>query len=173
MPLGVLFRGGEEARIRQCLVEKDLLEAVIGLPPNLFYSTGIPACLLIFRAEGSKRPERKGHVLFIDGSARFAPGKNQNHLAPDDVDVLTEAYRTGQDPDGPDFGANVRLVSLDEIEDCGYDLNISRYITVAAEEEAELGTLVMAYQEAKTLRREAEAQMNAILTAAGIEGFDE
>ena len=83
MPHGVLFRGGAEARIRQCLIEKDLLDAVIGLPPNLFYSTSIPACLLIFRDQ--KPAERKDHVLFVDGSARFAKGKNQNQMTDDDI----------------------------------------------------------------------------------------
>ncbi|UUZ60570.1 type I restriction-modification system subunit M [Nocardioides sp. B-3] len=173
MPHGVLFRGGEEGRIRQCPVEKDLLEAVIGLPPNLFYSTSIPACLLIFRAEGSKRAERKNHVLFVDGSARFAKGRNMNSMSDDDITVLTEAYKTGDDPDGPDFGANVRLVPFDEIKTNGFDLNIGRYIKVAAEEQADLGTLIVAYQEAKTVRVAAEAHMNAVLTAAGIEGFDD
>ena len=74
MPHGALFRGSVEGSIRQCLVTQDQLEAVIGLPPNLFYSTTIPACLLIFRAV--KSPERKASVLFVDGAARFAKGKN-------------------------------------------------------------------------------------------------
>lgn len=173
MPHGVLFRGGEEARIRQCLVEKDLLEAVIGLPPNLFYSTAIPACILVFRAEGTKHRERKNHVLFIDGSARMLKGKNQNHMSDEDIAVLTRAYSTGEEPDGPDFGANVRLVDFDEIKNNGFDLNIGRYIKVAAEEQEDLGTLIVAYQEAKVTRTAAEARMNAILTAAGIEGFNE
>jgi len=75
MPHGVLFRGGAEAQIRQCLVQSDQLEAVIGLPPNLFYNTTIPACLLIFRA--TKSSDRQGHVLIVDGSARFEKGKNK------------------------------------------------------------------------------------------------
>ena len=87
--------------------------------------------------------------------------------------MLTEAYATGQDPDGPDFGANVRLVPFDEIKANGFDLNIGRYIKVAAEEQADLGTLVIAYQEAKMTRMAAEAHMNDVLTAAGIEGFNE
>jgi type I restriction enzyme M protein len=78
MPHGVLFRGGVEKAIRQCLIEQDLLEAVIGLPPNLFYSTMIPACLLIFRA--AKPSARRNGVVFIDGSACFIKGRNQNQL---------------------------------------------------------------------------------------------
>src|SRR5690606_8795292 len=72
MPHGVLFRGGAEAKIRQCLIEKDLLDAVIGLPPNLFYSTSIPACILVFR--DTKPADRKNKVVFIDGSERMVKG---------------------------------------------------------------------------------------------------
>lgn len=170
MPHGVLFRGGEEARIRKCLIEKDLLDAVIGLPPNLFYSTSIPACILVFRDQ--KESARKDHVLFVDGSARFVKGKNQNTMTDADIDTLVEAYRSRNDPDG-DGGANVRLVPISEIEENGFDLNIGRYIKVAAEEQADLGALIVAYQEARQTRIAAEAEMFKVLTAAGIEGFNE
>ena len=166
MPHGVLFRGGAEAKIRQRLIEKDLLEAVVGLPPNLFYSTSIPACLLIFRDQ--KAAERKDHVLFIDGSARFTKGKNQNLMSEDDVNTLIEAYRTGEDPDG-EGGAEVRLVSFEEIEGNGFDLNIGRYIKVAAEETADLGTALVAYADARQQRMETEAIMFERLAAAGID----
>src|SRR5690606_11532883 len=83
MPLGVLFRRGKEAEIRRCIVEADQLEAVIALPNNLFYAASIPACILVFRAE--KTPERKGHVLFVDASERYAKGKNQNTMSDRDV----------------------------------------------------------------------------------------
>ena len=136
MPHGVLFRGGAEARIRQCLIEKDLLDAVIGLPPNLFYSTTIPACILVFRDQ--KAADRKDHVLFIDGSARFVKAVNRNAMTSEDIKVLTDAYTNGEDPDG-EGGTNVRLVPLKEIADKGFDLNIGRYIKIAAEETADLG----------------------------------
>ena len=129
MPHGVLFRGGAEAQIRECLVRNDQLEAVIGLPPNLFYSTSIPACLLIFRA--TKSPERRGHVLFVDGSKRFEKGRNQNRLRPDDVETILAAYRTGTDVDG-EGGVEVRLVPHAEIESNSWDLNVWRYFRRAA-----------------------------------------
>lgn len=166
MPHGVLFRGGAEAKIRQCLIEKDLLEAVVGLPPNLFYSTSIPACLLIFRDQ--KSAERKDHVLFIDGSARFDKGKNQNVMSEGGVDALVDAYRTGDDPDG-DGGAEVRLVPLEEIEQNGFDLNIGRYIKVAAEETADLGTALIAFADARQHRIDTEAVMFERLAVAGID----
>jgi len=166
MPHGVLFRGGAEGTIRQCLIEKDLLDAVVGLPPNLFYSTQIPACLLIFREQ--KPVDRKNHVLFVDGSARFDKGKNQNRMSEDDVKTLVEAYRTGEDPDG-EGGANVRLVPFSEIEDNGFDLNIGRYIKIAAEETADLGTTLVAYADARQRRIDTEGVMFQCLTAAGID----
>lgn len=166
MPHGVLFRGGAEAKIRQRLIEKDLLEAVVGLPPNLFYSTSIPACLLIFRDQ--KPARRKDHVLFIDGSARFVKGKNQNLMSKDDVSTLIKAYHTSEDPDG-EGGANVRLVPFDEIKENNFDLNIGRYIKVAAEETADLGVALVAYADARQHRVDTEAVMFERLAAAGID----
>ncbi|MEV2279214.1 class I SAM-dependent DNA methyltransferase [Nocardiopsis sp. NPDC049922] len=170
MSHGALFRGGAEARIRQSLIEKDLLDAVVGLPPNLFYSTSIPACLLIFRAK--KEATRRKHVLFVDGSARFVKGKNRNQMSAEDIKALIESYKTGEDPDG-EGGANVRLVPADEIAKNGFDLNVGRYIRIAAEEQEDLGALIVAYQDAKAARMAAEEHMLQVLTAAGIEGFDE
>jgi type I restriction enzyme M protein len=166
MPHGVLFRGGAEGRIRQCLIEKDLIEAVVGLPPNLFYSTQTVACLLIFRDQ--KPADRKDHVLFVDGSARFDKGKNQNRMSEDDVKTLVKAYRTGEDPDC-EVGANVRLVPLNEIKGNGFDLNIGRYIKVAAEKTADLGTALVAYADARQHRIGTEAVMFERLAAAGID----
>jgi type I restriction enzyme M protein len=166
MPHGVLFRGGAEARIRQCLIEKDQLAAVIGLPPNLFYSTAIPACILVFRDQ--KAADRKNQVLFVDGSARFIKGKNQNRMSDEDIKVLIDAYETGEEPDG-EGGANVRLVPFDEIKSNSFDLNIGRYIKVAAEETADLGTALVAYADARQKRLEAEATMFERLAVAGID----
>ena len=145
MPHGVLFRGGAEGRIRECMIEVRPTRSSIGLPNNLFYSTSIPACLLIFRQQKPK--ERQGHVLFVDGSARFTKGRNQNEMTDDDINVLLEAYRTGEDPDG-EGGANVRLVPMSEIEANGWDLNIGRYIKTVAADEIDLPTALLAYQEA-------------------------
>ena len=100
MPHGVLFRGGAEKSIRQCLIEQDLLEAVIGLPPNLFYSTAIPACLLIFRA--AKPAQRHGTVLFVDGSRRFSKGpRSQNQMSDTDIEKILAAYNGDSSADIP------------------------------------------------------------------------
>lgn len=168
MPHGVLFRGGAEAKIRECLLENDRLEAVIGLPANLFYSTSIPACLLIFRA--NKAPERKAHVLFVDGSARFNKGRNQNHMSPVDTQAILDAYVSGDDPDG-DGGAQVRLVPLAEIEANGWDLNIGRYIRTSSGEELDLDAALQAYQMARARRITSEAALFERLAAAGFPGL--
>jgi type I restriction enzyme M protein len=164
MPHGVLFRGNEEARIRQCLIEDDRLEAVIGLPANLFYSTTIPACLLIFRA--SKPKERKGHVLFVDGSARFAKGRNQNTMDDADIEAILTAYRTGDDPDG-EGGVQVRLVDHAELEGNGWDLNIGRYLKVAAADTIDVATALAELAEAQAALRDAEKKLAKRLKAAG------
>ncbi|WP_026820322.1 type I restriction-modification system subunit M [Arthrobacter castelli] len=166
MPHGVLFRGAAEARIRQCLIEEDLLEAVIGLPPNLFYSTSIPACLLIFRDQ--KSADRKNHIQFVDGSGRFKKATNRNQMSERDVKGLVDAYRTGQDPDGED-GGNVRLVPFDEVKKNDFDLNIGRYIKTVAEESADLGTVLAAYAETRQRRIDAETSMFERLRATGID----
>ena len=166
MPHGVLFRGGSEAKIRQCLVEEDRLEAVIGLPLNLFYSTSIPACLLIFRA--TKPEERKNHVLFVDASARLSKGKNQNTMSEEDVQATLAAYRTGEDPDG-DGGINVRLVPFDEIKANDFDLNIGRYVRSAVEESFDLPATLSAYADARASRIAAEQAAFARLAAIGVE----
>lgn len=163
MPHGVLFRGGAEARIRQCLIEDDRLEAVIGLPTNLFYSTTIPACLLIFRA--SKPDERAGHVLFVDGSARFTKGRNQNSMDGADIDAILDAYRDGEV--GDDEVVKVRLVPHTEIESNGWDLNIGRYIKTAAADTVDVATALTQLADAQAALRDAEERLAERLKAAG------
>jgi type I restriction enzyme M protein len=93
MPHGVLFRGGEEREARQYFIDKGYLEAVIGLPGNLFYGTGIPACILVLNKEGAAT---RDHVLFINADREYREGKAQNHLRPEDVDKIVNAYRAAQ-----------------------------------------------------------------------------
>ncbi len=91
MPHGVLFRGGAEREIREdCWMTT--LDAVIGLAPNLFYGTGIPACILVLRAKGAKPPERRGKVLFINADAESSKGSAQNSLLPEHVEKIVSAY---------------------------------------------------------------------------------
>ncbi|MCK2045888.1 restriction endonuclease subunit M [Chromohalobacter japonicus] len=135
MPHGVLFRGGEEKNIRKGIIEDDLLEAVIGLPPNLFYGTGIPACILILRQRhsigaqqvASKHPKNQGKVLFINSDREYAEGRAQNHLMPEHIEKIAaiyEAFAAGKGQDVPGFATTV---SVETLRDNGYNLNIRRY----------------------------------------------
>jgi type I restriction enzyme M protein len=166
MPHGVLFRGGAEKAIRQCLVEQDRLEAVIGLPPNLFYSTSIPACLLVFTAD--KTDERRGGVVFVDGSARFVKGRNQNQMSAEDVDAILAAYRAGDDPDG-EGGVKVRLAEHAEIKDNDWDLNMGRYIASTREETITVEQALAQLRDAQAALNDAEQRLDERLRAAGYE----
>ncbi len=122
MPHGVLFRGGAEGEIRRRIIEEDLLETVIGLGPNLFYGTGIPAAILILRAKGSKPPERRCKVLFINADRDYGEGRAQNRLRPRDEEKITAAYRDFADVDG-----FARVVTIDELANNDFNCNIRRY----------------------------------------------
>ena len=123
MPHGVLFRGGAEGDIRQQIIEDDLLDTVIGLGPNLFYGTGIPAAILILRAKGSKPPERRGKVLFINADRDYREGRAQNHLRPRDEEKITAAYGGFADVDG-----FARVVAMRDLADNDFNCNIRRYV---------------------------------------------
>ena len=122
MPHGVLFRGGDEKRIRQGFIEDDVLEAVIGLPPNLFYGTGIPACILVMRARGAKPEARRGKVLFINADAEYFAGRAQNYLRPEHVEKIVSAFE-----DFIDVPGYASIVSHDELAANDDNLNIRRY----------------------------------------------
>jgi len=123
MPHGVLFRGGVEKRIRQNFIEEDKLEAVIGLPPNLFYGTGIPACILVLRREGGKSPERQGKVLFINADADYGNDKGpQNYLRPEDIEKIVTTFEEFCTVDG-----YATLVTRKELAANDWNLNIRRY----------------------------------------------
>ena len=122
MPHGVLFRGGAEGEIRRRIVEDDLLDTVIGLGPNLFYGTGIPAAVLILRAKGSKPLERRGRVLFINADRDYREGRAQNHLRPRDEQKITATCRNFADVDG-----FARVVTVEELADNDFNCNIRRY----------------------------------------------
>ncbi|MCB1921420.1 MAG: N-6 DNA methylase, partial [Candidatus Competibacteraceae bacterium] len=132
MPHGVLFRGGAEKEIRRKWLEQDLIEAVIGLPPNLFYGAGIPACILVLRPNLTGQPlnphkpiERRGQVLFINADAEFHAGRAQNYLRPEHIEKIVSTFDRFEDVPG-----YARCVALAEIGDTANDwnLNIRRYV---------------------------------------------
>jgi type I restriction enzyme M protein len=129
LPHGVLFRGGAEERIRTKLLKDDNIDTVIGLPANLFFSTGIPVCILVL-----KKCKKFDDVLFINASEHFEKGKRQNKLGQDHIDKILDTYQNRKEE-----ARYARRVPMAEIEANGYNLNISRYISTAtAEEEIDL-----------------------------------
>jgi type I restriction enzyme M protein len=128
LPHGVLFRGGAEARIREQILKNDLVEAIIALPSKLFYGTGIPAAIVILN---KNKPEaKKGKVLIIDAEKDFQEGKNQNTLRPADINKIVKAHAGYED-----IEKYARVVSLKEIEDNAFNLNIRQYIDSSDKEE--------------------------------------
>lgn len=127
LPHGVLFRGGKEETIRKKLLSDDNIDAVIGLPANLFYSTGIPVCILVL-----KKCRRTDDILFINASSEehYKKGKRQNSLRPEDINKIVKTYQFRIEEN-----RYARKVYMREIKDNGYNLNISRYVNLSKEEE--------------------------------------
>lgn len=159
VPHGVLFRGSSEGTIRQKLIEENLLDAVIGLPANLFYGTGIPAAILVF-----KRKKADKNVLFIDASSEYADGKNQNRLRPDkDIPKIVETYKARKTVDKYAY-----LASLDEIKENDFNLNIPRYVDTFEEEaEIDIQAVQKRINELDKELKIAEAEMQKYLKELG------
>ncbi len=133
VPHGVLFRGAAEGRIRQKTIEDNILEAVIGLPTNLFFGTGIPAAILIF----NKGKAKNTNILFIDASRQFEAGKNQNRLREEDINHIVATYRkfnTGELQPGVIEEQYSYVATFDEIKENEFNLNIPRYVDTFEEE---------------------------------------
>jgi type I restriction enzyme M protein len=147
LPHGVLFRGGAEERIRTKLIQDSHIDTVIGLPSNLFYSTGIPVCILVL-----KKCKKFDDILFINASEYFERGKRQNQLSADHIEKIVSTYQFRKEEE-----KYSRRVGLKEIEKNDYNLNISRYISTAKTDEiidleqvnAELVSLEKKISEAK------------------------
>lgn len=161
LPHGVLFRGANEGKIRQKLIEFNLLDAVIGLPANLFYGTGIPACILVFK---KNRPTTD--VLFIDasGEGNFEKGKNQNILRDCDIQKIYDTYRKRENIDKYSY-----VATEDEIRKNEYNLNIPRYVDTFEEEEPiDIDTVKRNIAEIEAELSEVRAQMDKYMEELGI-----
>jgi type I restriction enzyme M protein len=162
LPHGALFRAGKEGEIRKKIVNMDLLDAVIGVGPNLFYGTGLAACILVFRTR--KIPVRRKKVLIVDASREFKTGRAQNELLPEHVDRIYGWYRAYNDVDGI-----ARVVTLDEIAANDYNLNIPRY--VAPKDERKVLTVEAAMKQLRESARaafEAEDKLIEVLKREGL-----
>jgi type I restriction enzyme M protein len=162
LPHGVLFRGAAEGHIRQYLIkDKNYLDAVIGLPANIFYGTSIPTCILVLK---KKRANPKD-VLFIDASQHFEKVKTQNTLRPEDIDKIISTYENRTAEEKYSYPA-----SLSELADNDYNLNIPRYVDTFEEEEAvDLTSITKELRELATLGKNTDATIAAFCTELGIE----
>ncbi|MEK4826675.1 type I restriction-modification system subunit M [Niallia sp. FSL W8-0951] len=161
LPHGVLFRGASEGKIRQQIIEMNLLDAVIGLPEGLFYGTGIPACILVFKKNRTRKD-----VLFIDasGEGNYEKGKNQNQLREQDIAKIVDTYEKRETIDKYSYVATV-----DEIKENDYNLNIPRYVDTFEEEEpVDMDAVKENIANIKQELQEVEAEMEKYLKELGL-----
>lgn len=161
LPHGVLFRGASEGRIRKQLIDLNLLDAVIGLPSNLFYGTSIPACILVF-----KKGRTKHTVQFIDasGEGNFEKGKNQNKLRPQDIQKIITTYENSKE-----LEKYSHIATLDEIKENDYNLNIPRYVdTFEPEPIIDIDEVNKEIKDIKEQQTTVEAKMQAYLKELGL-----
>lgn len=159
LPHGVLFRGGVEEKIRTKLLKDGNIDTVIGLPSNLFFSTGIPVCILVL-----KKCKKHDDVLIINASEYFEKGRRQNTLLPEHIDKIVETYQYRKEDK-----KYSRRVSMDEIEKNGYNLNISRYVNISPEEEiVDLEAITRELEKIEIEIKQAKSKHNAFLKELGL-----
>jgi len=160
LPHGVLFRGGAEERIRKKLLMDGNIDTVIGLPPNLFFSAGIPVCILVL-----KKCKKYDDVLFINAAEHFEKGKRQNRLRKEDIDKIVSTYQYRKEEE-----RYSRRVTMEQIEEEGYNLNISRYISTAKpQEEIDIAEVNKKLVEIENKIKESTAKHNEFLKELGLE----
>lgn len=160
LPHGVLFRGGAEEKIRTKLLKDGNIDTIIGLPANLFFSTGIPVCILVL-----KKCKKFDDVLFINASEYYDRGKRQNVLLPEHIDKIVETYKYRKEDDKK----YSRCVSMEEIEKNNFNLNISRYVSTAVDEEIiDLADVKKNLDEIEVAISKAKAKHNQFLKELGL-----
>ena len=160
-PHGVLFRGAAEGKIRRFLIEKkNYIDAIIGLPANIFYGTSIPTCILVMK----KCRQSDDNILFIDASKEFEKVKTQNKLRPEHIQKIIETYRNRTE-----IEKYSHCATLKEIEENDYNLNIPRYVdTFEEEEEIDIKAVMAEIKELESKRTELDAQIEVYLKELGI-----
>ena len=160
-PHGVLFRGSAEGTIRQFLIEKkNYIDAIIGLPANIFYGTSIPTCILVLK----KCRQADDNILFIDASKEFEKVKTQNKLRPEHIEKIVTTYRERKE-----IEKYSHCASLDEIKENDYNLNIPRYVdTFEEEEEIDIKAVMADIKSLEAQRAELDAQIEVYLKELGL-----
>lgn len=158
VPHGVLFRGSREAKIREQFIKENLLDAVIGLPEQLFFGTGIPAALLVF-----KKNRDNDNVLFIDASSEFQDGKKQNKLREQDLEKISQTYRDYKNIDKYSY-----VATMEDLEENEYNLNIPRYVdTFEEEEEVDIPAVQNEIEQLEQELAEVRSEMDEYLKELG------
>jgi len=166
VPHGVLFRGGSEGKIREGFLKDDLVEAIIGLPQNIFYGTGIPAAILVINK--NKPEERRNKVLFIDGSNHFVKDGNKNRVRDEDIDKIVKAF-----DEYIDVEKYANVVELEAIKGNAYNLNISRYVDTSEEvKEVDIKTVIEKINELGIKGKEIGLRLNGYLKELGFEEIE-
>jgi len=168
VPHGVLFRGASEGKIRQKTIEENLLEAVIGLPANLFFGTGIPAAILVFnKGKGDNK-----NVLFINASQHYESAKNQNKLRPVGIDLIVDTYRqfnAGKSQPGVVADKFSYVATFDEIKENDFNLNIPRYVDTFEEEpEVDIAAVQKEIDKLEGELKIVQAEMDKYLKELGV-----
>ncbi|MBN9337096.1 MAG: N-6 DNA methylase, partial [Chryseobacterium sp.] len=169
VPHGVLFRGAAEGKIRTKTIEEDLIEAVIGLPSNLFFGTSIPAAILIF----NKQKVNKEKVLFIDASKDFVPGKNQNSIGEKHIQHITDIFTQFHDQAMETGIVEERfayIASFEEVKENDFNLNIPRYVdTFEPEPEIDIQAVMQEIKSLEAKRDELDKEISGYLKELGID----
>jgi len=160
LPHGVLFRSGAEATIRKAIIDKNYLDAVIGLPQNLFYGVSIPATILVF-----KKNRQNSDILFIDASKEFEKGKNQNYLTDENIEKIFQTYTEREEKE-----KYSHIATLEEIKENDYNLNIPRYVdTFEEEEEIDIEAVAKNLQDLQKDEEEIQEKIGEFCDELGIE----
>jgi type I restriction enzyme M protein len=165
IPHGVLFRGGSEQTIRTGFLKDDLVEAVIGLPQNIFYGTGIPAAIIVINK--NKDEERRNKVLFIDSSNDFIKDGNKNKLRDEDIEKIIKIFDEYKEVE-----KYASVVDLKTIEENDYNLNISRYVdTTEEEDEVDINLVLQDIRELEISEKENKEKLNEYLIELGFDNI--
>ena len=163
VPHGVLFRGSAEGKIRKGFINDDLIEAVIGLPQNIFYGTGIPAAILVLNK--AKSEERRGKILFIDGSNDFVKDGNKNKLRDEDIEKIVSTFDAFEDVE-----KYATVVDIETIKENDCNLNISRYVdTTEEEEQVDIQKVLGEIAELEKKEAETKEKLNGYLKELGFD----
>jgi type I restriction enzyme M protein len=158
---GVLFRGNEEAKIRENMIKEDVIEGVVALPPKLFYGTGIPGCVLILN---KKKPEkRKNKIILIYGAKEYEEGKVRNKLREEDIQKISSAFKKYEDVEG-----YCHIADYEELKENEFNLNVPRYVDISeSEEEIDIQKTIDKLKKLEKEKQEIEIQVNKNLTELG------